>query len=443
MNNINIPNDFDLEYNLLGTMLIDNSVYYDNSKDLTAKLFYSDNNRILFNTIAEAAKNDKFDILTVSNQNANGFKSEFSFSYYVSNSIARVTASSHFILHLMKLKELQLRRELIEHNYKCILMAQDTFSDIDEILQQNKIFEKSINNILDFHNEDRNDLSDIVVDCLINAEKRQVNLSKNIPAGITSGLQSIDKITHGWHSWIIILAARPSMGKTALALFFALNAAKTGNKVAFFSLEMNKERLGDRFITSQFEEITSENYKTGRFTSNDWNELENIQVNLSKLPIKIYDRIYNNLNKLISKIKSLYRAGNLKMVVIDYLQLIQSDQKHGNRNDEVSYISRELMALKAELNIPFLILSQLNREVDRRSGHIPVLADLRDSGAIEQDADMVFFLVRPAYYEKDGSLSDYLQLAKNRDEQTSDFILSHNYTNTVYFDEFSNNKQPF
>jgi len=436
------PHNIELEEIFLGQILIDQNYFFDNKKDIYDDLFYIENHKSVFNAIKKTSEVGSYDFIIVTQFLRANFKNENdNWAYFVTNLTAKVSSTANFLIHLYLLKELQYRRVIINNAYHVIQMAQNLSYDIDEIYQNDKKFAEKTSEILDFDNENRNNLHEILADCINDAEQRQINLSKNIPAGIQSGLSTLDRITHGWRAWNIILAARPSMGKTALSMFFAKNAAFAGKKVVFFSLEMNKNRLGDRLITSELKGITNENFKTGRFTSNDWNELFEIQNNLSNLNIKIYDRYYSKLNKLISKIKKLHRKGEVDFVIIDYVQLIISDMKHNTRNDELTHISRELFNLKNELDIPFLILSQLNREVDTRPKHIPVLKDLRESGSLEQDADMVLFLVRPAYYSKDeNDKSDFLQMAKFRDDQIHDLIIKHDSSNMNYFDSETGNE---
>jgi len=210
-----------------------------------------------------------------------------------------------------------------------------------------------------------------------------------------------DRMTSGFQKGdLIVLAARPSMGKTALALGFALQAAREGNSVGFFSLEMAAEQLTLRLLSAE-SQVAHHNIRNATITSDEWIELTNVAAGLAELPLFIDDTAMLNIMELRAKARKLKAEKKLDFIVIDYLQLLYSTRRHENRHQEVSEISRSLKALAKELEVPVVALSQLSRAVDSRMDKRPMLSDLRESGAIEQDADLIMFLYRDIVYNPD------------------------------------------
>jgi replicative DNA helicase len=219
--------------------------------------------------------------------------------------------------------------------------------------------------------------------------------------GIASGYRKLDAETSGFqNSDFIVLAARPSMGKTALALSIARNAAALGGTIGFFSLEMSAEQLTMRLLSSEAR-IAHHKIRKGDLNSDDWIELTQAASELSNINLFIDDTALQSIMDIRAKARKLKTEHNLRMLVIDYLQLLHSPKKHENRHQEVSEISRSLKALAKELNIPIIALSQLSRAVDSRVDKRPMLSDLRESGAIEQDADVIMFLYRDIVYNQE------------------------------------------
>ena len=250
-------------------------------------------------------------------------------------------------------------------------------------------------------------------------------------SGVSSGFKEFDKISSGFQkSDLILLAARPSMGKTALALNMAMNAAIANNTVAIFSLEMSKEQLGHRLLSS-FSGINSQKLSTGNFDNNDLSELVETLNYLSDRKLFIDDTAGISVLELRSKARRIKNEHGLDFIVIDYLQLMQGSPRKGadyNRQQEISEISRSLKALARELKVPILALSQLSRSVELRADKRPMLSDLRESGSLEQDADLVMFLYREEYYDKETEQSNTAELviAKNRNGPTTSINLQFN-----------------
>ena len=243
--------------------------------------------------------------------------------------------------------------------------------------------------------------------------------------GVPSGLYDLDKSTNGWQkSDLILLAARPSMGKTALALNMALNAARRGKVVAIFSLEMSKMQLGNRLLSLE-SGVNSQFLNTGNLSREDINALADALERLAELKLYIDDTAGITLLELRSKARQLKHTPGLDLIIIDYLQLMTGGRQE-NRQQEISEISRNLKALARELDVPILALSQLSRSVELRAEKKPQLSDLRESGSLEQDADIVMFLYRDEYYNRDEAANENLAeviIAKNRNGPTTSIML--------------------
>lgn len=244
-------------------------------------------------------------------------------------------------------------------------------------------------------------------------------------SGVPSGLESLDKVTNGLQrSDLILLAARPSMGKTALALNIAAGAARAKKVVAVFSLEMSKSQLGTRLLSMQ-SGVNSQSLNTGSFNDKDMDKLLDALDDLSELSLYIDDTAGISLLELRSKSRRLKHEAGLDLIVIDYLQLMQGGRQE-NRQQEISEISRSLKGLARELDVPILALSQLSRSVEMRADKKPQLSDLRESGSLEQDADIVMFLYRDEYYNRDEAESKNIAeviIAKNRNGPTTSINL--------------------
>jgi len=225
--------------------------------------------------------------------------------------------------------------------------------------------------------------------------------SQGLATGVPSGIQIIDRFTGGWQKGeLIVIGGRPSMGKTALALFHTLAAAQEKIPTLFFNMEMNESQLSQRLICCKANgTINPQNLKLGKLNQAELHQFTKYRHELASYPFLIYDKGGASIHEVIRAIKTAHRSNKCELVIIDYIQLIQSESKRGNREQEVSYISRTLKQTAKELNIPIIALSQLSRSVEQRGGDKrPILADLRESGAIEQDADTVLFCYRPSYY---------------------------------------------
>ena len=302
------------------------------------------------------------------------------------------------------LKEYLMRRNLLEYSFELQKRAGDLSEDIFSTLDfSSKVvddisMESSINR---FHT-----IKEVMVDSvkeIEEAEKREGTV-----IGVPSGFKDIDSITSGWNpSDLVIIAARPGMGKSTFARTIILNAAlKQESNVVMFSLEENKNQIGKKFI-SFLTEIPFENIKTGNIKNDGWEKIHSGIASIEDKNIIIDDTPGLSVFELKSKCRKINHRHKLDLVVVDYLQLMVGE-KHNNREQEISYISRNLKGLAKELNVPVIALSQLSRAVEQRQDKKPMLSDLRESGAIEQDADIVSFLYRPEYYNLESNNGENL-----------------------------------
>ena len=260
--------------------------------------------------------------------------------------------------------------------------------------------------------------------------------------GITTGIHSLDNVTGGWKpSQLIVLAARPAMGKTAVMLHFALSASRQGKAVCIFSLEMSDVSLTDRLLLA-VSGVDAERYRTGLLTPDDWRRISEAEATMQGLPLYIDDKPTVTMHYIRAQSMLLQKRGRCDIIFIDYLQLADtSTGKNRNREQEIANASRSAKMIAKELSVPVVLLSQLSRKVEDRADKTPQLSDLRESGAIEQDADIVAFIHRPAYYgdktiitpkgnEINASGVGVLTLAKQRDGATAGVLFSHNYSMT-------------
>ncbi len=333
---------------------------------------------------------------------------------YISELTMMVTSSAHLEYHARIVAQKYLARELISFASAIEAKAFDESNDVDDLLQEaeGRLFEISQRNV-------KKDVTQI--DPVIGQAIEQIQAAANRESGLSgleSGYHDLDKLTSGWqNSDLIIIAARPAMGKTAFVLSMAKNMAVEYNTpVAIFSLEMSNLQLVNRLISNTCE-LEGEKIKSGRLSQIEWDQLMSRIKHLNGAPLYIDDTPSLSIFELRTKARRLVREHQVKFIIIDYLQLMNaSGMKFGSREQEVSMISRSLKQLAKELNIPIVALSQLNRAVESRTdGKRPQLSDLRESGAIEQDADIVCFIHRPEYYlhsDQDASGNDIRGLAE-------------------------------
>ena len=415
------PQAIDLEEAVLGAMLIDEKGVNEVIDILSPDVFYKKAHQLIFESIQRLFReSEPIDLLTVSadlkkNKNFEAIGGDF----YLINLSQKVSSSAHIEYHSRIIQQKFIQRKLISISNEIIQKSYNESTDVIDLLDEaeSKLYDIAQNNI--------KGTSETAQNLVIQAKNRIEEISKQEGlSGISTGFDKLDKLTSGWQaSDLIIVAARPGMGKTALALSMARNVSVQKKiPVAFFSLEMSSVQLITRLISSETG-LSSDKLRTGKLADHEWQQL-NIKVSdLESAPLYIDDSAALTIFELRAKARRLASSHGIKLIIIDYLQLMNlgSSNKAGNREQEISTISRNLKALAKELNIPVIALSQLSRAVETRGGtKRPILSDLRESGAIEQDADIVSFLYRPEYY----GITEWDDDMKTPSEGQGEFIVA-------------------
>ena len=396
------PQAVDLEEVVIGALMIDKKGVDDVIDILHPEVFYKPAHQDIFEAIHHLFENSQpIDLLTVSAQLKKAGKLEaIGGEFYLIQLTQKVSSSAHIEFHARIVLQKFIQRSLIKISSEIIEASYDEGTDVFDLLDsaEAKLYEVAQGNI--------KRSSETAQNLVIQAKKRIEEIAnKEGLSGVPSGFTKLDKLTSGWQpSDLIIIAARPGMGKTALTLSMARNIAVEHDiPVAFFSLEMSSVQLITRLISSETH-LNSEKLRTGNLEKYEWEQL-NVKVkDLEKAPLFIDDTPSLSIFDLRAKARRLSSQHGIRLIVVDYLRLMTAggSQKGGNREQEISTISRNLKALAKELNIPVIALSQLSRAVETRGGSKrPLLSDLRESGAIEQDADIVSFIYRPEYYKID------------------------------------------
>ena len=404
------PQAVDLEEVVLGALMLEKEAVNEVIDILTPEAFYKEAHQKIFKAIKDLfGKSEPIDILTVTNElKQTGELESVGGAYYISKLTNRVVSAANIEYHARIIMQKHIQRELIVISSETINKAFEDTTDVFDLLDQaeNSLFQVSENNLRRSYSS-MQDLVGRAITEIQNAKNSDQKLR-----GVPSGYTELDRITQGWQkSDLIILAARPSMGKTAFALNLARNAAVDFHRpVAFFSLEMSSVQLVTRLISTETS-LTADKLRSGDLAEHEWQQLNTKVTPLIDAPIYIDDTPQLSVFELRAKCRRLKQQHDIQMVFIDYLQLMTAKtERGGNREQEISMISRSLKALAKELEIPVLALSQLSRNVETRPGSKkPILSDLRESGAIEQDADMVMFIYRPEYYKNEQENPDLPQ----------------------------------
>lgn len=395
------PQAPELEASVLGALMIEKDAYTIVADLLRPESFYDNRNKLVFEAIRSlAAKEEPIDILSVAERlKALATLEQAGGPLYLSELTRKVASTAHLHYHAQIVAQKATARDLIAMAARLEEDAYDETQDVDELLQKAEggIFEISQRT----QKRDVTQIDPVITEAYERIQKASKN-EGNI-SGVPSGFKALDKVTSGWQkSDLVIIAARPAMGKTAFVLSMAKNIAVNFKRpVALFSLEMSNVQLVNRLMMNVCE-VEGDKIKNGRLTRQEWNRLEHKINDLKGAPIFVDDTPSLSVFELRSKARKLVREHKVELIIIDYLQLMNANGlQFGSREQEVSIISRNLKALAKELDIPIIALSQLNRGVESRvgiEGKKPQLSDLRESGAIEQDADMVCFIHRPEYY---------------------------------------------
>lgn len=424
------PQALELEEAVLGAIMLEKDAILSVLDILEPGSFYKEAHQVIYEVAQSLSQQEKpIDLLTVTEELRKIEKLDaVGGASFIAQLTSRVGSAAHLEYHARIVAQKYIQRELIRVSSDIQEKAFDEGTDVDDLLDYS---ERELLDIAEGHIKKEtvkiNHLLKTAIEHIEEAGKRKDSLS-----GTPSGFTKLDRLTSGWQdSDLIILAARPSMGKTAFVLSMARNMAVDHNRpVAFFSLEMSSIQLVNRLIIGETH-LPSDKIRTGRLENYEWEQLEYKIKDLEKAPIYVDDTPAISIFEFRAKCRRLKQKFDIQAVVIDYLQLMTGAKDAGSREQEVSNISRSLKSVAKELDIPIIALSQLNRSVEMRSGNKrPQLSDLRESGAIEQDADLVIFIHRPEYYgidvdEEGNSLKGIAEIivAKHRNGPTGDIQL--------------------
>ena len=420
------PQALDFEEAVLGALLIEPSCVDEAMEELTPSCFYDPKHKMVFEAMVSLVNEHvALDLLSVSQKlHERGQLEEIGGAVRLAALSQKIGAAAHVEYYIKILKQKTIQRDLITASFDILKNSYDDSVDVDDLIDmsQSKIFAAIQNNV----KKDVQEIGSVIKSAMEDVERMQ---SQSGLSGVPSGYPSIDKVTMGWQpSDLIILAARPSVGKTAFALNIARNAAVDHNMpVAIFSLEMPAIQLAKRLMTSE-SGLPADKIKGGtKLDAHEWEQLEYRLKALSKAPLYVDDTPGLPIMEFRTKVKRLVKSKGVRLVIVDYLQLMQGPAElRGMREQEVAAISRTLKMTAKELNVPIIALSQLSRDAVKRAGSNgkPMLSDLRESGSIEQDADMVIFVHRPDYLglseTENGKETTQIIIAKHRNGETCD-----------------------
>ena len=414
------PHDLEAEQAIIGSMLTDKDAVISAIEVLKEDDFYREDNKLIYSAILNLYNRaEPIDIITVKAElEAMGKFEQVGGLEYLAELPEKVPTTANSSKYIKIVQEKSTLRNLIKTANEIIELGYDPTEDVEDIMEG---AEKKIFNIMQNKNQKGySAMKDILVDSFTQLEELY-NRKQHI-TGVPTGFADLDYKTAGFHSSdLILIAARPAMGKSAFALNIATNAAVRAKvPVAIFSLEMSKEQMVNRILCSEAM-VDSNKVRTGKLEEDDWTKLAEAIGPLSEAEIYIDDTPGISVMEIRAKCRKLKLEKNIGMVVIDYLQLVQgSNKRNGSREQEISEISRSLKILAKEIGVPVVALSQLSRAVEQRPDHRPMLSDLRESGAIEQDADIVMFLYRDDYYNEDSDKKGIAEviIAKHRGGST-------------------------
>lgn len=441
---MNIPQAIEIEEIVLGSILLESEAAHRALSIVNEQCFFHIPNQIIFRCISYLYKNNMpIDISIVTNQlNSNGYLKQVGGPYYISTLTNKVASSANIETHCRILYQKFLQRRLIDISQNNLLAAQSEGCDVFNLIDS---YEKNLSVLTTGIVGDTMESSATIHQQML--ERNKILLTKKGMSGITSGFTGLDSVTSGWQEPdFIIIAARPAMGKSSLAAQLVTNPAiNQGKPVALFTLEMSTMQFYARMQAQQSGINVEKILRTGL----DDQETQQLNIscqNLINAPIYIDDTPSISIFNLRNKARKLKREKGIAMIVIDYLQLMTAENKGGNREQEIGLISRSLKALAKELKIPIIALSQLSRDVEKRADKRPQLSDLRESGSLEMDTDLVAFLYRPEYYgimqdEQGNSTAgkSLLIIAKHRNGSLADIPLNFEHAKTKFSDYQSNN----
>ena len=397
------PYSEEAEKAVLGAILVEPVCMPIVSGLIAPDRFFRAKNGMIFEVMQSLfAKSRPIDLLTVREAiKDQGRLDEVESGLYLMELSSMMASSANVTFHCGIINQKWIARELSRIGVTVYRSAMDDTCDPLEVMEQ---LTSELTRVgLGAFKRQVQALPSIMADN-INELRRRMEIRTGV-TGIPTGFQKLDRLTSGWQPQsLVIVAARPAMGKTALALRFAIESAKHGNPVALFSLEMSSTELVFRMQSSE-SGIPGDKIRSGNIGEPELDQFIGTSVQMESMPIFIDDTPSLSIIEFRAKVARMVHEHGIKLIILDYLQLMRGDSGSGNREQEISSISRNLKAVAKEYNIPVIALSQLNRAVESRAMKVPMLSDLRESGAIEQDADMVIFPHRPEYYG-DQVLSD-------------------------------------
>ena len=425
MNEKTMPHNIDAEKSVLGSMFLSKYAVQKALESLSKDLFYLDSHSKIFEAIKTLREKDiSIDMTTVTEELENKKQlKQIGGIEYLTEIINFVPTAANVDEYIRIVEEKAILRRLIEEATGIVASGYNQEEDISEVLDNAE--KKILNVVKTKKGTEFRSIQDVLLKTQSDLEK--LSQQKSEITGIPTGFYDLDKVTSGLHeNELIIIAARPAMGKTAFALNLATNIAMNTDKtVALFNMEMSGEQLAMRMLSS-VGQIESNKLRSGKLEHHDWKKFNEAMSRLEETKLFIDDTAGMTISEIKAKCRRLYNSeGGLGVVIIDYLQLISGSARYaGNRQQEVSEISRSLKTLAMELNIPVIALAQLSRTVEGREDKRPLLSDLRESGSIEQDADIVAFLYREDYYTKQISIDENTSksefiIAKNRSGPTT------------------------
>lgn len=428
-----LPESPELERSVLGALILEPEQLSDVAEIVEISAFRTPNNGKIYGVmLSMLERGDKIDLYTLSQRPELKGREMLRYLSELTNAVG---SGVNVLEHARKLRDTETQRRMCLFGYE---LAARAVSDPDGVVdwattEITAIADRAV------RSDDITPLSDVVRATLDDLERRQQARQAGECIGIPSGLQRLDAITGGWRGGqLVVLAGRPGMGKSAAMIHFARTAAVSGVPVCVFSLEMPAEQLAGRMLVGG-SGVDAQAFRVGNVDADGWHELERAGAELSALPVYLNDSAQISMNTIRLQCKAMHRRGRCGMVIIDYLQLLDTTTRNTNstREREIAAASRSAKLLAKELDVPVILLSQLSRKVEERTDKTPLLSDLRESGAIEQDADMVVFIDRPAMYgaqtidtSRYGLISSegvgLLHIAKNREGATGRIYFRHN-----------------
>ena len=413
------PHSVEAEQSVLGSILLDKEAMISVSETLVPEDFYKEAHKLIYESMLKLYNSQsEIDLITLTDElRDQGYLDDIGGIAYITSLSTVVPTTSNIKYYVNIVKEKSISRQLISAANDIINLGYDGSAKVEYVLEnaEKKIFDISQERATN----DFQPINQVISEALSMLEK--LYEEKNDVTGLTTGFRDLNKKINGLQrSDLLLIAARPAMGKTAFALNLVQNAALKGDaSVAVFSLEMSKEQLVQRMIASQ-STVELKKIKTGTLADNDWPRITDGMAILSGAKIHIDDTPGIKISELRSKCRKLKIEKGLDLVLIDYLQLMEGEGQNESRQQEIAKISRSLKILAKELDCPVVALSQLSRAPEQRADHRPMLSDLRESGSIEQDADIVMFLYRDEYYNPDTEKKNIGEVivAKNRHGET-------------------------